>query len=169
MGERALAHIEKVVTTYPIEGADKIEMTQVLDFHVVTKKGEFKTGDLVVYVEVDSILPDGLPAAEQARYDELKKLLKNATGEDIAKYEAEMAEVLAKNTRPEFEFLRGKKFKITVMKLAKFGIISQGVIFPLSILNSCGELINTSEGIFFRANNAINNATINGEKEERNI
>lgn len=141
MSERALAHIEKVVTTYPIEGADKIEMTQVLDFHVVTKKGEFKTGDLVVYVEVDSILPDGLPAAEQARYDELKKLLKKATGEDIAKYEAEMAEVIAKNTRPEFEFLRAKRFRIKCQRYSAFKdkvtgepIHSMGIIFPLSII-----------------------------------
>lgn len=141
MSERALAHIEKVVTTYPIEGADNIEMTQVLDFHVVTKKGEFKTGDLVVYVEVDSILPDGLPLAEQARYDELKKLLKKATGEDIAKYGAEMAEVVAKNTRPEFEFLRSKKFRIKCQKYNVFKdkitgepIFSQGIIFPLSII-----------------------------------
>lgn len=141
MGERALAHIEKVVTTYSIEGADKIEMTQVLDFHVVTKKGEFKTGDLVVYVEVDSILPDGLPAAEQARYDELKKVLKKATGEDIARYESEMAEVVAKNTRPEFEFLRAKKFRIKVQRYGAFKdkitgepIHSMGIIFPLSII-----------------------------------
>lgn len=140
MGERALAHIEKVVTTYPIEGADNIEMTQVLDFHVVTKKGEFKTGDLVVYIEVDSILPDGLPAAEQAQYDELKKLHKKATGEDIARLAACMAEVVEKNTRPEFEFLRGKKFRIKCIKMNAFKdgtgnpIFSQGIIFPLSII-----------------------------------
>lgn len=140
MGDRALAHIERVVTTYPIEGADKIEMTQVLDFHVVTKKGEFKAGDLALYVEVDAILPDGLPAGDQARYDELKKLLKKATGEDIAKYEAEMAEVVSRNTRPEFEFLRAKKFRIKAQRYGAFKdvtgntIISQGIIFPISII-----------------------------------
>ena len=140
MSERALAHIEKVVTTYPIEGADNIEMTQVLDFHVVTKKGEFKTGDLVVYIEVDSILPDGLPAAEQAQYDELKKLYKKTTGDDIVRLAACMAEVVAKNTRPEFEFLRTKKFRIKVQCYGSFkdvtgnAIFSQGIIFPLSII-----------------------------------
>src|ERR1019366_5475526 len=39
------------------------------------------------------------------------------------------------NTRPEFEFLRQKKFRIKAQKyLNKF--ISEGIIFPLSILPS---------------------------------
>ena len=66
MGDRALAHVEKIVKVYPIEGADNIEMVQLLDFHVVVKKDEFKVGDLALYVEVDSILPDGLEIDFQA-------------------------------------------------------------------------------------------------------
>lgn len=116
MGDRALAHIEKIVKTYPIEGADNIEMVQVLDFHVVAKKGEFKTSDTVVYIEVDSILPDGLSDDLKASYDILKKELKKATGEDIPKIEREMSEIISKNTRPEFEFLRQKKFRIKCLK-----------------------------------------------------
>ena len=34
--------------------------------------------------------------------------------------------------KPEFEFLRNKKFRIKTMKMA--GVISQGIVFPLSIL-----------------------------------
>ena len=34
--------------------------------------------------------------------------------------------------KPEFEFLRSKKFRIRTMKMA--GVISQGICFPLSIL-----------------------------------
>lgn len=34
--------------------------------------------------------------------------------------------------KPEFEFLRSKKFRIKTMKMA--GVISQGIVFPLSIL-----------------------------------
>jgi len=135
MGDRALAHVEKVVSTYAIEGADKIEMTQVLDFHVVTKKGEFKPGDLAVYVEIDSIMPDGLEPALQAKYDEIRKKHRKATGEDIQKLQSEMDEILTHNTRPEFEFLRQKKFRIKAIKYNSFGgIVSMGILFPLSIL-----------------------------------
>jgi len=154
MSERALAHIEKIVKTYPIEGADNIEMVQVLDFHVVAKKGEFKIDDTVVYIEVDSILPDGLPDDLKASYDILKKELKKATGERIQEIEREMSEIISKNTRPEFEFLRQKKFRVLARKYNfdnNFGgkIISQGIIFPLEILNFVGALINTPEGTFF--------------------
>lgn len=139
MSERALAHIEKIVKTYPIEGADNIEMVQVLDFHVVAKKGEFKTDDTVVYIEVDSILPDGLSDDLKASYDILKKELKKATGERISEIEREMSEIISKNTRPEFEFLRQKKFRIKVLRYNfdnGFGekIYSMGIVFSTTIL-----------------------------------
>lgn len=132
MGDRALAHIERVVTTYGIEDADRLEMTQVLDFHVVTKKGEFTTGDLVVYIEVDSILPDGLDPALQSQYETLKKTAKKATGDDLIRIQKEMEEIASKNSKPEFEFLRQKKFRIKAQKIR--GVVSQGIIFPTSIL-----------------------------------
>lgn len=134
MGDRALAHVERVVTSYGVEKADRVEMTQVLDFHVVAKKGEFKAGDLVVYVEVDSILPDGLDPALQAQYDVLKKAMKKATGEDLIRIQKEMEEITSKNTKPEFEFLRQKKFRIKALKYNSIGVISQGIVFPISIL-----------------------------------
>lgn len=139
MGDRALAHIEKIIKVYPIEGADNIEMVQVLDFHVVAKKGEFKTSDTVVYIEVDSILPDGLTEELKASYDILKKELKNATGERIQEIEREMSEIISKNTRPEFEFLRQKRFRVLARKYNfdnGYGskTISQGIVFPTSIL-----------------------------------
>jgi len=55
---RKLASIQKVIGIRPIEGADKIEVCQVLGWECVCKRGEFKVGDLVVYVETDSILPE---------------------------------------------------------------------------------------------------------------
>lgn len=90
--ERKLASVQKVIGTRPIEGADKIEVCQVLGWECVTKKGEFKAGDLVVYCEVDSVMPE----------------------------------------KPEFEFLRERKFRIKTIKLRKQ--ISQGIVFPLSVL-----------------------------------
>ena len=55
---RKLAHIEVIEDIYPIEKADKIEVAKVLGWECVVKKDEFKKGQLVVYVEVDSIMPE---------------------------------------------------------------------------------------------------------------
>lgn len=55
--ERALAHIEKVEWIRPIEGADNIELIGVLGWVCIAKRGEFKTGDLAVYIEIDSLAP----------------------------------------------------------------------------------------------------------------
>jgi RNA ligase (TIGR02306 family) len=55
--ERKLASIQRVTEVAPIAGADKIELSKILGWSVVVKKGEFKPGDLCVYAEIDSILP----------------------------------------------------------------------------------------------------------------
>ena len=54
---RKLASIQKIQSLSPIPDADKIELAQVLGWKVVVKKGEFQVGDLVVYCEIDSLLP----------------------------------------------------------------------------------------------------------------
>jgi len=54
---RKMASIQRVVETFPIEGADAIEGCQVLGWKCVIKKGELKAGDLCVYFEIDSLLP----------------------------------------------------------------------------------------------------------------
>jgi RNA ligase (TIGR02306 family) len=59
---RKLASIQKVLAVRPIEGADKIEVVDVLGWSVVVKKGEFKPGDLCVYLEIDSWLDSSIPA-----------------------------------------------------------------------------------------------------------
>ena len=55
--ERKLASIQRVREILPIEGADAIELAVVNSWKIVTKKGEFKPGDLCVYFEIDSFLP----------------------------------------------------------------------------------------------------------------
>jgi hypothetical protein len=56
--ERKLAHIEKIEWIKPIEGADKIEVCGILGWEcVIAKKDNFKAGDMVIYCEVDSIMP----------------------------------------------------------------------------------------------------------------
>ena len=56
--ERALAHVEKIEWIKPIDGADNIELIGVLGWVCVAKKGEFQTGDLAVYIEIDSKCPE---------------------------------------------------------------------------------------------------------------
>ena len=97
---RKLATIRRVENIRPIDGADKIELAKVDGWEVVVKKDEFKVGDMVIYIEVDSLLPED---------------------------------------NPMFEFMRERKFKVKTVKLRN--VVSQGIIFPLSILSSVGNLI----------------------------
>ena len=55
--ERKLASIQRVRDVRPIEGADAIEVVQINNWNVVSKKGEYKPGDLCIYCEIDSFLP----------------------------------------------------------------------------------------------------------------
>lgn len=89
---RKLASIQRVKSASPIEGADAIEKLEILGWELVSKKGEIPPGNLCVYVEIDSVLPE----------------------------------------RPEFEFMRPRKFRVKTIKLR--GQISQGIAFPLEII-----------------------------------
>ena len=103
---RNLASVQRIIDIRPIEGADNILVCDILGWHVViNKKDNFKIGDLVIYIEPDSILP-----------------------------------VIA-----EFEFLRDRKFRISTIKLKKQ--ISQGIVFPLSLLESFGKLTYNNKGV----------------------
>jgi hypothetical protein len=56
---RKLASVQRILDIQPIEGADRIELCTVLGWQViVTKSDGFKVGDLAIYIEPDSILPD---------------------------------------------------------------------------------------------------------------
>lgn len=92
MTDRKLAHVEIIKNLRPIPNADKIEIAEVLGWECVVKKEEFNIGDIIVYVEVDSIMPE----------------------------------------KPEYEFLRDRKFRVKTIKLR--GQISQGLVLPLSVL-----------------------------------
>lgn len=94
--ERTLASVRVITDIQPIPEADAIEVATVDGWNVVVKKGEFQVGDLAVYCEIDSVLPE----------------------------------------RPEFDFLAKVKYRIKTIKLR--GQISQGILFPLSILQVRG-------------------------------
>ena len=56
--ERKLASVQRIKALHPIPEADRILRADVLGWHCVVGKDEFKEGDLCVYFEVDSLLPD---------------------------------------------------------------------------------------------------------------
>lgn len=89
---RHLASIKKIDNIFPIEGKDRIVLAQIEGWQVIIQKDQMNIGDLVVFCEIDSVLPE----------------------------------------KPEFEFLRSKKFRIKTLKMS--GVLSQGICFPLSIL-----------------------------------
>lgn len=57
-GVRELAYVVRVGWIKPIEGADNIELVGINGWTCIAKKGEFKQGDLAVYFEIDSKLPE---------------------------------------------------------------------------------------------------------------
>lgn len=57
---RKLASIRRIADIQPIEGADTIEVATIDGWKVVVKKGEFKVGDLALYLEIDSWVPHEL-------------------------------------------------------------------------------------------------------------
>jgi len=60
---RNLASVQKVLEVLPINGADKIELIKVLGWQCIVRRGLYKQGDLGIYIEIDSIVPD-LPIFE---------------------------------------------------------------------------------------------------------
>lgn len=57
---RKLATIRRIDEINPIPNADAIEVATVGGWRVVVKKGEFAVGDLAVYCEIDSWIPNQL-------------------------------------------------------------------------------------------------------------
>lgn len=108
---RTLASIQTVNAVEPIPNADAIERIRVLGWWVVVKKGEFRTGDRIVYCEIDSLLPER-PEFEFLRGSSFKPAQVDAAGETVLP----------------------AGFRIKTVKLR--GQVSQGICFPLSILPS---------------------------------
>lgn len=51
-----LASFETITEILPIEGADRIELARVQGWQSVIKKGEYKVGDSVIFVPIDTVL-----------------------------------------------------------------------------------------------------------------
>jgi RNA ligase (TIGR02306 family) len=61
-----LATIQKVKNVRKHPNADALDLVQVLGWQVVTKRDEYKEGDLTVYVVIDTVLPE-IPTFEFLR------------------------------------------------------------------------------------------------------
>ena len=56
---RHLATIRKIKELRPIPNADRIEVAIIDGWECIVNKADgFKVGDLIVYIEIDSVLPD---------------------------------------------------------------------------------------------------------------
>ncbi len=59
--QRELAYVVLVDDITSIEGYDRVELAHVSGWTIVVGKGEFKKGDLAIYFEIDSKLPEVKP------------------------------------------------------------------------------------------------------------
>jgi RNA ligase (TIGR02306 family) len=56
--ERKLASVQRVLEIHEIPGADSIALAKVMGWNLIVKKDEFEPGDLCVFFEIDSVLPE---------------------------------------------------------------------------------------------------------------
>ncbi len=59
--ERELAYTVRIDDIKSIEGADRVEIAMVRGWTVMVRKGQFKPGDLAIYFEIDSKVPETDP------------------------------------------------------------------------------------------------------------
>lgn len=60
-GKRALAYTARITEIKNIEGADNIQQGKVNGWPIIIKKGEFNEGDIGVFFEIDSRVPETNP------------------------------------------------------------------------------------------------------------
>lgn len=56
--QRELAYVVQIDEIRPIEGYDRVEHARVGGWWVIVKKNQFQVGDLAIYIEVDSKVPE---------------------------------------------------------------------------------------------------------------
>ena len=107
--KRKLVSIQKIEELNPIEGMDRIELATVEGWQVIVQK-RYKVGDLVIFCEIDTVLPK----------------------------------------HPEFDFLKSKGYRVKTMKM--HGVLSQGIVFPIEILEKVVPAVSKIEGnkVYFK-------------------
>jgi RNA ligase (TIGR02306 family) len=103
---RKLVTIRKVLDLQPIPKADNIELAVIGGWQCVVKKGEFNVGDLGLFFEIDSLVPEN-----------------------------DMFEFLRKGNKPKSMITENgdtvNGFKLKTIRLK--GQLSQGLLLPLSM------------------------------------
>ena len=79
---RKLATIRRITSLTPIPGADKIELAAVDGWNVVVQRGLYNVGDLAVYFEIDSFIPNAL-APFLTKEGHYPKVYEGVTGERL--------------------------------------------------------------------------------------
>ena len=59
--QRELAYVVTIDEIRPIEGYDRVEHARVGGWWVIVRKDQFKVGDLAIYIEIDSKVPEKEP------------------------------------------------------------------------------------------------------------
>lgn len=65
---RELAYLVTVDAIEPIEGKDRVEAAVIGGWRTMVKKGQFKPGDIGIYIEIDSQTPETPPFDFLAKY-----------------------------------------------------------------------------------------------------
>lgn len=106
---RKLVTLRQIAAINPIPGADAIEVATVDGWQVVVKKGEYSVGQIVVYFEIDSVLPAGRPEFEflMARSRRINPVIKKDETYDV---------------------IDGHRLRTIKLR----GQVSQGLIIPLN-------------------------------------
>lgn len=63
-----IASIEKIKSVRPHSNADRLDLVTVLGYQCVTQRGLYKDGDVVIYIQPDSILPEEPWAEDYRKY-----------------------------------------------------------------------------------------------------
>ncbi len=60
MTQRAMASVQRILSVAPVPNSDALDVVQIRGWQVVTRRGEFYHGNIVVYLEIDSWVPHEL-------------------------------------------------------------------------------------------------------------
>lgn len=53
-----IATVERLISVVPHPNADRLDLVKVLGYQCVTERGLHQAGDLIIYIQPDSVLPD---------------------------------------------------------------------------------------------------------------
>lgn len=89
-GQRELCYVVKVDDIKPIEGRDKVESAIVGGWTVMVRKGQFQPGDLGIYFEIDSKVPEKEPfmflEGKHFKIKTQKYAIKDENGNKLGQY-----------------------------------------------------------------------------------